>query len=328
MALELGNAKIIYLDQNMWILLAREYYGIESDSIIKKVLCKLENNVKSGNIILPLSFHHIDETIKRGNVRSRMQLANLMIDLSRNIFIAPHMTVIEAEIRNAILRRIGRNPIDLKNLAFGKGVHYSLGVEAKLYRKPGTTGPNLGDQKKKEIMEYVNSPDEFLRIISDQSFRKVIGSIHKQYDEAIEKMEKNRIKAQSIKDNNFRYRVAIVNFLLEYIGPILYAILKEENLTFTKILNKNMKREEMNRFFQDIPSAYCSFILTNRRDSNIQRQIHPHDISDIGFLSMVIPYCNIVVTESMWSTIGAQTNLDRLYQTKILSSVTDLLDYL
>ena len=39
---------------------------------------------------------------------------------------------------------------------------------------------------------------------------------------------------------------------------------------------------------------------------------------------MAIPYCDIVVTEKMWTDIAKKERLDKIYNTSILNSLKDL----
>ena len=49
--------------------------------------------------------------------------------------------------------------------------------------------------------------------------------------------------------------------------------------------------------------------------------MHRNDWKDIGFLSVAIPYANIVVTEKHWSHLSDQTGLSAQYRTITTASL-------
>jgi hypothetical protein len=97
---------------------------------------------------------------------------------------------------------------------------------------------------------------------------------------------------------------------------------------FFEQFNETWTREDFQDFFENMPSLFCVFELTQRRDQLIQRLIDVNDINDIMALSMAIPYCDVVVTESMWKSIACQSGLDKKYRTVMLSSVQELARFL
>lgn len=320
--MELHDTKIVYLDQKDWIDLARVKNGLDTDGTRIQVLKSLEEAVARNKLLIPLSFSHFDETLRRQDKNSRVKLASLMASLSKGITMCPHKIIIDAEIRNAILVRLGKNPLDLRSWIFGKGVSHAFGSVGTLVRKEGTSGPDLPEEKHKEILDYMNSPEAIVKVME---MAVATDENTKLYQETVEQMEKNRREiAQRIKDNDLRYRAAIATFLADFLGPMLFKCLNEFGLTIRDILTEETTREDMEAFFRNMPSLYCSFILTNRRDQLLQRPIKPNDINDIGFLSMAIPYCDIVVTESMWASVARQEKLHQEYDTTLLSSVTEL----
>ncbi|MFW9878767.1 MAG: hypothetical protein ACFFG0_37285 [Candidatus Thorarchaeota archaeon] len=52
--------KILYLDQNFWVYLARAHYGKNSDIIFAQILKKLDDVVSNGNIIIPINLTNIN----------------------------------------------------------------------------------------------------------------------------------------------------------------------------------------------------------------------------------------------------------------------------
>ena len=122
--------KIVYLDTNKWIDISRAFYGREDGKKFKPVLERIQEKVKIGDAIFPLSVVHIFETAKNENPERRKRLGEFMVSISKAYGIVPYLSVRDYEIHNAILKRIGKEPIhDIKNTSIGKGIFYSLGLK-------------------------------------------------------------------------------------------------------------------------------------------------------------------------------------------------------
>jgi len=64
--------------------------------------------------------------------------------------------------------------------------------------------------------------------------------------------------------------------------------------------------------------------IVTERDENLNKKIDPHDMNDVGFLAVAIPYCNAVVTDNYWADIAKRKKLDKKYNTLILDDLLDL----
>jgi hypothetical protein len=323
------KCNVIYLDQKDWICLARQHYirsqGIKSKRLSNVLLSAADRNLA----IFPLSLVHFDETLHRLNKRSRIQLASFMIKASKGYTMFPGgSTFMEIECRQAARKILGLPTIDLNKFVIGKGISHMVGAKGELVRKPGTKGPELSEKTKQKILEYVESPQTMLKLLKSQNLANQALLMKERHLETITEMERIREKNLRITDKNLRYRACLVEFFVSTTGPWLAEMHVELNLPKDAIVNKNWTRREFQRFFEDMPSLFCLFALSYRRDQLIQRPIDINDINDIWALSMAIPYCDIVVTESMWASIASQAKLDRKYSTLVLSSTEKLVDLL
>lgn len=322
------KCNVIYLDQKDWIYLARQYHRLSSrrkgEKLSDVVLAASERN----SAIFPLSLVHFDETLHRLNKRSRTRLASFMIQVSKGYTMFPGGNVfMEMECRQAARKKLGLPSMNLNRFVIGKGISHMVGARGELVRKPGTKGPELSEELKKQILEYVESPRAMMELLKIQDLAKHALLIKQAHLEAVKKMEQIRKKNLHITDNNLRYRVCLVDFLVYEIGPWLAKMHVELNLPKDAIVDESWTQRDFLEFFESMPSSFCLFTLSYRRDQLIQRPIDVNDINDIWALSMAIPYCDIVVTESMWVSIARQSKLDKKYDTVILSSTEELIDY-
>ena len=284
----------------------------------------MSNASDKGTAIFPLSIAHVEETLRNLNPKRRKRLASLMINVSKGYSILPSNSIMESEVRQAALKKLGLPTVDVKKIAIGRGISHMLGAKGELIRKEGAVGPDLPEETKKKILDYVDSPQALLRFLTSQSLAEKTRDMRQIQAAQVEKMEEIRRQHAKIVDNDLRFRVSIVEFLIGIVGPWLTKLAVELNLPMNAIISKDWTQQEFTQFFQTMPTAYCLFTLTYRRDQYLQRAIDKNDINDIWALTMAIPYCDIVVTESMWASIAQQSKLDRIYETLILSSIEQL----
>ena len=70
----------VYLDQNMWIGLARCFYGIPDAAKHAELLHRLQELTQTNTLILPLSGVHLMEVAVPENQGRRERLAKFMVD--------------------------------------------------------------------------------------------------------------------------------------------------------------------------------------------------------------------------------------------------------
>lgn len=87
-------------------------------------------------------------------------------------------------------------------------------------------------------------------------------------------------------------------------------------------------REQLLAFWESIPTLHVEIALESERDEQRSREIQANDVIDVSFLSVAIPYCDIVVTERFWVHLAQRNGLDQSYDTILLTDLTELEQYL
>lgn len=107
-----GSRPVVYLDQNLWIALARSLHSPDLlDATVRAGCAALIELARDGRIILPLSGAHLVETSRRRG-RSRHDLATTMLQLSRGWQMRTPLDVRQSELR-AELHRYAAHPAPL-----------------------------------------------------------------------------------------------------------------------------------------------------------------------------------------------------------------------
>ena len=316
--------KIIYLDQNIWIELAKGWYSKKGESY--NTVLKLKEKIKNKDLIVVISIIHFFETLKIKNEKRRENLLNFMMDISEGNVISPFSEeIINKEIYNMFRRRFSLEEIDIKKEIIGKGIPYILGSEwfNKLIEKY-----KIPEHLKKQVMNLASSTKMLKTIFSSPDHiahnQKQIEDLNNLKTKFNEVREKERI----YKDKDFGNRVIMIKYFIWRILPKINEIILRLLLNKDFILKKGHTKKDFIKIFQEIPSAYTYFFLIEMRDRNMTRPIHEHDLYDIMSLTVAIPYCDIVVGEKMFIGIAKQTKLDKIYSTILLSSIKELDKYL
>jgi hypothetical protein len=317
----------LYLDQNAWIYLSKSYYGIDKDTTLSEICSHLMKSSDEGCIICPLSVNHIIESLKHYNKDRRKRFAEFIIKVSKGYTIFPYSKIIPWEIKNAVNGLFGKEQLDLSKRVIGKGISFSLGAKAII---KGDISKEIKDM----LTEKLESSDALKMLLSGEysteSFHKVNSDGKRIENDLITNIEKIRKEDNEIKDKELRYRVCATKHFRDMILPSIIKTLDDLGISFQtfQTLTSGWSEEHMFNFFRQIPTSFCDFTLTYKRDRNIDRPVKRNDLFDIAALSIAIPYCDIVVTEAMFASIALQAKLDKLYNTKILNNIIGIRDYL
>lgn len=318
------TGKVVYLDQKCWIDIARICYG-EPSKQEKELVEKILEASEEGQLIFPLSISHLDETMRISDTRRKNQLASLMAKVSKGYSLQPYVDiVIEAEVRNIVLKKLGLPTLNIRNYVLKRGISNLIGGKPKLVPRNGAKSSELPEDIKKKLLDLLENP-ETIEFALKQSPPK---SIDRSKRKLVERMERIRQELSGVKDNDLRKRVFLARNMFEMVLPRLARILYECNLPKDFIIKEKSTHEDLNKFLDNIPTALCLFTLIYQRDQQFQRPIKANDFHDIWFLTLAIPYSDIAITEKMWASISKRAKLDRKCKTIILSSISELGKYL
>ena len=312
--------KFLYLDQNAWIELARVYYKHPHSRRIQQVYNDLIKAVSTGKVIVPLSLVHSIETRKNKNLKQRERLAKFMVTLSRGITIRPYTSIIKAEVKSAIFKRVNREYPDIKNRIFLIGISGMFGSKATFVPSTPDAKP-LPKHIEKQILEKIDSQEilfkSFLLETEESKKEEMAGEAF--FKDTIKKMEDIRNKENKIKDKDARYRVCLARYFIQEICPIMARIGINEKIPKEELGSKLGSSEYLQKFLEDIPSLNVLFNLTYKRDRQTHRDIKENDFWDIASLAIAIPYCDVFITEKMFASLAKESKLDKTYNTKILT---------
>ncbi len=90
----------------------------------------------------------------------------------------------------------------------------------------------------------------------------------------------------------------------------------------------SMGKEGMTALVQGIPTLHCTCELGRLREAADSRPVSSNDLSDVSFLARALVYCDVVVTEKLWSQLIARAKLDERFGTIVMADTTGLTRHL
>ena len=310
--------KCLYLDQNKWIDLSRAHYGKPGGEPFRDALKAVRLAVESGKLIVPFSMVNAVEAMIHRDGARRNRLARFMVGLSGNRTILPEVAACRLEIRNAVRRLFGEgSPTRVRSLVVQDGFAHALGLGFEVL------GPAT---EKAAAIRYMHSPEmtvAFLSKVSGQ--RENIEQARAGEAGAVGIFEGDRVRAAGLSLEQRR----TVEFEGLFFGnglyrPDLEAALRELGLTARDFRARVHSGQDAVRFLADIPNLDILLTLRLARDQDQMRPIDRNDIRDLDWLSVALPYSNLVVSENYWGHQVRATKLDGKYGTVLLTDLRQL----
>jgi len=303
--------KIIYLDQNKWILLSKGWH--EGAGEVYDLVCELKKKIENKEIMIVISLINLNETLKRIDERSRNKLLDFMFELSQGNTIAPFRDwIIDDEIENLFLERIGKR-INIQSKIIRKGVSGIIGMEASIKG-------DFSEEAKTERLNKVNSLETFKTIFSTPESISMAKEYSAYMKEQTDRFEKVRIKERYKIDKKAQFETVLKNFFGEFIIKRGISFFLKYGFT---IFRQDMTINDLQDLMKRLPATYTYFSLEDRRSRDFNRKIKANDLSDLMSFTMGISYCDIIFGENMFVDLAKQSNLDKMYGVIITSSLED-----
>jgi len=326
------RARLIYLDQNIWVQLLRGIAsGDASATRVRDLLVELRTR---GDIRVPLSASHYLESWHRRSERSRHALAGLMRDISGYDTLAPVNVVEEAGVRFQLARLTPKiSAPDPRSVLLGHGVNHAFGSNTGRFRVVASLATDdlpegdPVDPPAALLSAAALGGDawEWFNLAGDQELIDMDG---------IEIAPEHRLGRSSVifernvrdrvrNDPTVRKRVAdfimtqeMIN-ILDYVNDACEAADVDPHGLF-------VSPESMRSFVESVPVTNVKYVLRLHRHRDLNYPIEQHDRTDLAALALAIPYCDVVVTERRWCHALERAGLDRKYGTTLASSLSGL----
>lgn len=311
--------KLLYLDQCHWINLARANYGHPMGHPIQDAFAAVRKAVDGGKLILPFSVAHDLDMMSDPYPDRRERLARFMVDLSRNRTLLPFWTVQSWEIKNALGQLFGQESrIPIRSGIVGEGLANAFGKQLRC------AGPN--PEVEAAVQQFAKSPSMTLKLLLAVGDNN---ELTRQYraDEAAFVAHLEQIRQRAVKSltPEQQREIELSRFFCEGNSARMKMNgLQELGISVQGFMESFASVHDINRFVAGIPTLEASLDLVLASDRNLDRRIHQNDLRDLMWLSVALPYSNVIVSENYWGSMVRSLRLDQRYGTVLITDLREL----
>ena len=172
----------IYLDQNIWIDLAKIHHGKDKRPESARLLSLIQKKLESGDIVLPLSRIHYIETSTIANAGRRERLGRVMFDYSKGVTLASYKSIVLYEL-DCALSKIFKHVKPRNFKLFGNGIKHAYG-DALEFKYPSMMDPNwieraalTGEEIENLVNKNIHPANKEDLKVEDEAQGSALGSI-------------------------------------------------------------------------------------------------------------------------------------------------------
>lgn len=333
--------KIVYLDLNHWIALAKALSGHPDGKDSRPALERCVDAVARGVTVFPISDTIYFEISKIRRYRQRRDLREVIERISQYMVVTSRPVVSTHEIEAVLDALVGPNPNPINSMnyldwgvsrAFGRvggfTVRSSDGADVTAQARlmyPG--GPEVFDSLFAEAELELNrrvidgpTPEEEPQL-RDYGWNPVAAfeGARRRAEQELDQVKRFDVNP-SWRRGRIRDVVAAREIVIEINDPLSRG-LAERGATLEDVFPQP---EDTRRAFDSMPSFDVAVTLKTALHRNPQHRWKPNDISDIDALGSTVPYCDVVVTDTAMASHARSTGLADRLNTRVLSQLSEL----
>lgn len=333
--------KLVYLDLNHWIGLAKALAGHADGQAYREGLEQCMALVENGQVVFPISDAIYTEVSKIGQYRQRRHIRQAIETISRFVVVTSRPVIATHEVENLLDEVVGPNPLPINTMdyldwgvarAFGmvggfrvrNGDHEDVTDEV---RATWSGGPDAFDALFAAAELDLNrsvldgpSPDEEpqLRALGWDP----TGTIALTENRARQELEQvDRFNADpGWRAGRIRDVVAAREVLIE-INEMLHRGLTERSATPDDVFGSPERTREL---LDSLPSFDVAVTLKTAYHRDANHRWTTNDIHDIDALGSTLPYCDVVITDRAVAAHANATGLANRLGTVVLGRLADL----
>ena len=341
--------KLVYLDLNHWIALAKTLSGHHDGKKDTALLDFCLRAVEREIAIFPISLSIYIEIFKIKDYRRRCDFRKAIELLSRYNVVTPRFVVATHEIEALLDHIVGPNPEPINTMDYlDWGVFRAFGLDGSI-RVESAEGRDVTNQVRQSFLHGPQVFDEILlegilklnrQVIDGPSPEEDAEFREQGYDpirvlEQFEKEAANEVEFAHRLNDDPKWRrgrlrdVVSAREVLMQINSILRRGCDERGVVSLESLQSPFPSvTDARRAFNSMPSFDASVTLKTSLHKNARHRWTPNDVHDVHALASTLPYCDIVITDRAMASQAAQTGLASRLNTIVLSHLSDLRQHL
>ena len=338
--------KLVYLDLNHWITLAKALAGHPDGKKDITLLDFCLRAVEGEIAVFPISLSIYVEILKIKDYQRRCDLRKAIELISRYMVVTSRAIVATHEIEALLDQIVGPNPKPINSMNYlDWGVYRAMGMDGSM-RVQSADGIDVTEEVRQsfpqgsQVFDQIVSQAalEFNRQIidgpspeEDSEFRKQ-GYNPEKILEPYEQEAANELGQARLLDDEKKWRrgrlrdVVSAREVLIQINSILKRGCNERGIGSLQNLFPSVT--DTRRAFDSMPSFDASVTLKTSLHKNERHRWTTNDVHDLHALALTLPYCDIVITDRAMASQAAQTGLASRFNTIVLSHLSDLPQHL
>jgi len=308
-------ARLVFLDQNAWVVLAQGAWDKAKYPREHAALTTIVEGVKSGVIRVPLTFSNIYETTKINVLRRRVNMAMTQSLISggwvfrnRRAILAETLSAYIAD-KHSIARETPAEDWFLSDLWFESAADYSPEVFNITISSAALNF--IREDPGRALFEYLRFPDESVRLKAVQRYSA--GSA-----ELIARIESRRALAIGEK-LAMRKRIYGARVTLDELDFIL-ATGRQLGLNWTSVTD--IGSSLVCSIVADVPVLHIERELVVRLEDQ-PRDINENDLRDMLSFTAALPFTDVMVAEKQFVNLARQARLGETFETELVTSIFD-----
>jgi hypothetical protein len=337
--------KLVYLDLNHWVSLAKASSGHPDGPRYQEALAHCADAVERGRAVFPLSATTYMEVSRIGRYRQRHDLREVIEVVSRYAVVTPRDVILRHELEALLSALDGPSPYGVNSIPYlDFGVARAFGIVGGFRIVTRDSGEDVTDAAR---AAHPGGPDDFdrrLELADLELNRKTLDGptpdeepelrragwdpmvgFQAAAQRAAEELEQvRRFNAEPAwRGSRIRDVIAAREVAIE-----LYGMLGEALDARGVTLEGVFPDPEHARAFNRMPSFDVSVTLKTAYHRNPAHRWKANHIHDIDALAATVPYCDIVVTDQEAAACANDTGLAERLNTVVCSSLDDLMSQL
>lgn len=307
--------KILYLDQNKWIELARAVKSPDDFPMQYEVLESLVREANTGHLLVPLTATNLYETHKVDSSERRKHLAWVQATLSQGMVFRGRYKRLEVEVIDLLRARSGLGALSRDPYWFLSNVFFEATAEIGDSRIPPVSERILAairSDPPRFMFDYLADTPESVRTMAVSKFSQGSEKLRRKVEE-----RRARDASESV---SMRRRLHSARLMINELDLILSFVHKAGlPETDENVLLKKHARSIIN----ECPAYFIEREIGLRIEAQ-SRAIEENDFRDMQTFCAVVAYADIVVAENMFSNLAMQAGLHKKYHTHITTRLVDV----
>lgn len=313
-----SQGRLVYLDQNHWINLAKAAVGSPTGGRYRDALAALREARRLGRAVFPLSLTHVMETCMISR-RQRVHIATIMEELSGFTTIIARDALMRLELEAMLDAVTGPGPQKYRDIrlvahgmphAYGKrgGFRVSNGRRDITEDVRAEIGPEEFDQRLAQAEEDLNRA--ILRGPCDDAEEKELRAQGWKPEVAFT-IGDDRARAEREQAERFDDKTLLpddpVDYRRERVRDVVrarYVLLELMDMLSESLLTRGLKIEDVwndpvssQRLVDAMPSADIAVTLLTEYHRDATFNWKRNHMFDIDALSVAVPYCDLIATD-------------------------------